>query len=208
MSKKHFVVDLDDVVFDLWGTLLPELNKAQGTYVKKEEMTNYHGCLSLFGLTLHEFLHFIVDKKILNRIPLKSLVHPSLTQLKQQGQIHLITARGFDPDAESLTRQALSYYDLPYDTLTITSVERKIDACPVDPCDVSATFDDYDGHVWPWVHELPDNHPHQSYLIKQPWNDHLDIQGHQRIHKVSHLYDGVQHWCRHFVNNQFKQKIG
>lgn len=169
---KRIIMDLDCVIGDIWGIALPHLNQYTGKNISFDEIKQYD-IRSLFEIEFKDFFKVIRDNNILERMKPYHRSASSIMSLKRDGYgIDIATARGYEPNAFSITESWLQRNKIHFDSLTIIqNGENKSDL-------MKEISDSYEMAI----DDLPENLmdfgesgiTKKLILIDQPWNSRAD----------------------------------
>jgi uncharacterized HAD superfamily protein len=186
---KRVILDLDCVVGDFWGAALDDMNKYCGTNVSFHQIHKYD-IRDIFDIEFSDFFKFIKDNNVLEKMkPYPKSVIAINSLIKSGYKIDIATARGYEPNAHSITDKWLRDNKIKHHSLTIIqSGENKSDLMK----EISGSFDMA-------IDDLPENLIDFSksgiakklVLINQPWNQEHNHQSQLNRHKS----------LSHFVNN-------
>lgn len=118
---KHIICDLDDVLSHSANFIFIELNRLTGQSSTADEIRSFNLTTTFPDLTDDMINQNMIDTNLIsNVLPVAEAPH-ALYLLRESGyKIHIATARGFHPDAHTLTAEWLTRNKMPYDSLTIT----------------------------------------------------------------------------------------
>lgn len=175
-DPKNIVVDLDDVLFDLFNPLRNSLNRYTGLNKQVFDFFDFDLSKVYPGLTMDEFYSIAHEDRLIeicNPIP---GAKDALDIIKKKGYIiNIVTARGWHEKALPITVEALKRNGLFYHNLYITNpgeskeiAYRQIDdkfACIIDD------------HIKNINQAIDSNLFTSHFLVSKPWNTSLRIPG-------------------------------
>lgn len=163
--------DCDGVLGDLVPGLCRICQKISGIAVEPSDWVTYDCHLSL-GITSQDFFNAHITEGLLESTLVRDGVAHAVSDARNKGfDIAIITARGFHPNGEAITRAWLKKEGIEFDHLYLVDIhETKIQAIQSLQSigNVVAYVDDY----LPHLHSLA-NHKEvdvELFLMDQPWN--------------------------------------
>lgn len=118
------IFDLDGVVCDIYRDILQaRQDECQAlSETQYDDLSDYDVWKFMNFSSADQYLNYIIENKILQSASVVEHSALVMDQLKKDGfNIHVVTARGFHPDAESVTLKWLHDNDLAFDRLSICS---------------------------------------------------------------------------------------
>lgn len=117
--QKPFAVDIDDVLGHLGESLNASLNAMTGRSVPFHHWSHFR-FFEFYGIEIEQFLSRIIDEKLLTEMPPCAGAQRALASIREAGSdVVLITARGYHPQAESVTLEWLERHGMHFDDLII-----------------------------------------------------------------------------------------
>lgn len=176
-SKCHIVYDIDDVLAEFWGTVLPAMNNYYRKNVKKEHFTDYTKVGEAFGIDQTEFLRFIVDYGLLNLMQPTQMKHSINNDYAKGNHITVISSRDYHPEALDITDYWLRQNGINYDDLHISGKTKKSEF--VDLVDI--VYDDHSKNIDDFFDSGVMSKDGVGFIIDQPWNKNYTRQNVKRI---------------------------
>jgi uncharacterized HAD superfamily protein len=145
--KKEVIFDLDDVLCHLNEGLEQAFLKETGIFIPSEQWHTYN-CFDLFGLNYEEFINMMNKHQLIKDPRPDETAIQVLNELKQEGHnIHIITSRANQNNAENFTYQWLKKHGVNYDTLSLTGVEKTKNDVIEEIGGAFAMIDDFQGNL-------------------------------------------------------------
>lgn len=189
---RHLLLDADGVIADL-DVQRDALNKATGKTLTESDWSTY-ALDELYGLSQSEITEIFTKYDIIsNALPLPGAMR-ALHELSKAFNLHIVTHRGWHPEAFGLTQQWFERHNLFYDTLTIVEFgESKSEAYKSIAPSFEALVEDS-------LSNLEDAEKSgvvsQSILIEQPWNQ----SGWEKYKDGSSRFKGLLYAARHLAH--------
>jgi len=185
MSAPSFVAfDLDDVLANLRDHLMEVLNRHTGLSIHWQRWDRYE-LSGVYGLSIEQILNLVMEHRVLEAATLEPLAEAALAASRAAGyRVAVVTARGWHPRGEALTRAWLESHGLRVDALhLVRAFDGKAEALGALG-DVAHFVDDHVGHLYPAL-RLPQ--VRQVHLLDRPWNRHDRTL--PRLHGLEHFID-------------------
>jgi 5'(3')-deoxyribonucleotidase len=100
--------DLDEVILNLRDGILAALRRRQPGYLHWREWSHFHHNQDQ-GISNEEFLNIIVEESILEQAPIEPGAREAIEAIRSMGyETAVVTARGYHPRGESVTRRWLA----------------------------------------------------------------------------------------------------
>lgn len=194
--SKPYAIDVDDVLGALSSVLAPELNRISG---KELEVSQWHtfNCEELYGIGQDALLNCIIENDLLTVMAPVPGASESMQRLQEAGKrLVLVTARGYHPQALSVTEQWLNTHHIPFDDLIIVPEGMSKGQCTqaLYPKGFALMVDDHATNL----DSMNDaKMADRTILIDRPWNQHRDdyVLGSQR-------FTGMDHFTRLYLQLQ------
>lgn len=170
--KKWIIFDVDDVVVSYREALYQSF-KVLGNDIHWSQWETYKH-VKIYGLKDYdEFLHHMIDNKIIENSPIEPGVVELINKLKQDGySIGFLTARSWHPQALKVTQHLVEQYNLPVDKVVIANFKgKKTDYLQEFPGQIVGFLDDSPSHVEAFIKAKIPN----SYVMDRPWNKNIDL---------------------------------
>lgn len=183
--KPSVILDLDDTLINFREPMCQLLNKLTDKGIHWKEW-NCYGVGDFYDMTGEEFCEYIVEHEILQNLEPHEETRGLLTELHNRNyNIVIISARGFHPNADKVTRDWFAKYDLPLDELYIsTHGNRKIDSVKEHE-NIILTLDDNVQHCEDFI---ASGKPQHVLLYDMPWNIESSIP---RIKSLNEVYNYI-----------------
>lgn len=121
-GKKDIILDCDDVIVDMKNVLIPALNKATGKNVQIHEQTDFNLRINFPELSYDEILDIIVKAECFTTVEVLNGAKEGIDMLKDFGfNLHVVTSRGYHPEALKLTREHLLDNNIKVDSINIVN---------------------------------------------------------------------------------------
>jgi hypothetical protein len=185
MSAAPFVAfDLDDVLANLRDHLMDVLNRHTGRSIHWQRWDRYE-LSGVYDLSVEQILDLVLKQRVLEAATLEPLAQAALTASRAAGyRVAVVTARGWHPRGEALTRAWLERHGLRVDALHLVSSFDGKAAALGALGEVAHFVDDHVGHLYPAL-ELP--RVRQVHLLDRPWNRYDRTL--PRVHGLQHFID-------------------
>jgi len=190
MKKQRIIAfDLDGVLGNLVPAICDLCSKLTGVIIAEHEWTTYNYHLSL-GVDHKEFIEGHVTHNVLENIIIYDDVVKSINLLRACGfTIAVITARGFHPNGEAITRETFNKEGIEVDHLLLVDLhETKVDAMRVlqELGEVFTYIDDY----LPHLHSIEIAEMNiKLFLMDKPWNQ--DDESFTRLSSIRQYADAI-----------------
>lgn len=130
VTSKDIVIDVDEVIAHIGPVLERIFNDHTGLNVSRHDWSDYNLDDNYPGLTQQDVCRLIEQEEVYQQLePIDGSIE-AFTRLRNIGyRIHLVTARGFHPQARRLTLDWLNDHGYEYNSLSVTKHgEKKSDA--------------------------------------------------------------------------------
>lgn len=193
--SKPYAIDVDDVLGALSTVLAPELNRISG---KTLEVSQWHtfNCERLYGIKPDALLNCIIEKNLLSVMAPVPGAPEAMQRLRDCGKkLVLVTARGYHPQAQSVTEQWLYQHRIPFDDLIIVPEGMSKGQCTqaMYPKGFSLMVDDHPVNL-DSMNQM--NMVDRTILIDQPWNQHRDD-----YHLGKNRFAGIEQFVVHHLEH-------
>lgn len=193
LAGKTAIIDLDDTLASLRDVVMESLNELTGRnshWSTWEELK----VETLYGLEgVDTFLEIAHEQKLLE----KSRPHPETVSFMHRlfdGGISttILTARGWHPGAERITRHWLGLYGIPYNSLKVCQLHE----CKADYIrhtkNVLFTIDDSMKHCNAY-NAMKKNRPEFVFAYAMKWNEGVDdgVIRINNLHDVGNYIEGL-----------------
>ena len=182
---KTIAFDLDDTLVSFREPMCNLLNDLTNSDIHWDKWKTYDAA-SYYGMTSEEFCQQIVEHEILKKLQPHIETKEVLTTLQNMGyHIAIISARGFHPNAEILTRNWFIENDIAFDSIHINKHGyAKINMLDAK-YDVKLAIDDHVDHGKDYIDS---NRVQNVLLYDMPWNKDSEIL---RIKTLKEIYNYV-----------------
>jgi uncharacterized HAD superfamily protein len=182
---KNIIFDLDDTLGNLSSPMMNALNLATGKDFTRNDSTSYF-ITDLYDISLEEFYEILTDFKVIENVVPLAGSREVLEHAMKDHTVHIVTARGWHPDALSITEQWFKQHDLPYHHIRIcNALQSKID-CIAGIENIVLAVDDRGSHC---VEFDSYDKIAKVLMMNQPWN--VDIDGIHRIHDITEVLEHI-----------------
>lgn len=167
--RPYVVFDLDDVLANLRDHLMTMLNRRTGRSVHWREWHQYE-LSSVYGAPVEAIMTWVREDAVLEAATLEPHAQAAIQAARAVGyRVAIVTARGWHPAGEQITRDWLRRHDLDIDSLhLVAAFGEKADVLRgLGP--VVHFIDDHVGHLYP-ARSLAG--VRQVHLLDRPWNRH------------------------------------
>lgn len=185
-QTKKIILDLDDVTINMGEVLTPAMN----------DYTGMNLCMSMwhtYNITDHypmvdqrKFADIVVNYNLFERAqPFEGAIEAT-HRLKRLGyDIHVVTSRGFHPDALNLTQSWLSEHDAAFDDLHIVPDGATKSSVYGKVGNFDFIVDDHVGNIYD---AIDSKLVKRMVVITQPWNQFVIPN---KVLRFSHLHEFV-----------------
>jgi 5'(3')-deoxyribonucleotidase len=159
--------DLDGVIADVHHGMAESMQRATGVNLHWSQWHAYD-FFKFYGMEVDQFLELLVRDRVLETAPPAGGAVGAMQAIREAGlKIAIVTARGFHPSADAVTRDWLTRHNIPFDDLIVVhNGASKADALN-SLGRVVSYVDDHIGNL----EDLHDNGiAAPLYLMSQPWN--------------------------------------
>lgn len=111
-TKQTIVLDCDDVLINLRVSLFKAIEKEYGVDISNTPSYDLHNML---GINIKQFFECLLKHKAVETSFLDLGVMQSIDYMKQHYNLVMVSARGWHPKAEELTRETLNSCDIELD---------------------------------------------------------------------------------------------
>ncbi len=170
MTKRKFVIDVDSVLTQTETVIHQILTKETGKDIPIAQWHQYElgGVYGVADTAIYDaFLKN--EHAMFMDVAIYDGARAFLERLREEDEVHIVTARGWSPLGESMTKQYFKDHDLPYDSMTVIA-SSKLKGPFVREIGAYAAKDDHQDHLYSMLRELPDL---KACLRDQPWNAHV-----------------------------------
>lgn len=166
-SGYNVVLDLDDCMASMREPLHHILNRMSGKNLHWTEWHQLH-VESLYGITSDQFFNLAVESELLEIMKPHPEAAAFTHRLRAAGiKSTILTARGWHPLGESLTKHWLASYGFVYDTLEVCNVTCVKADYIRDMDKLLFTVDDSSRHCNQYI--TSDNKPEYVFAYMMPW---------------------------------------
>jgi len=182
--RPYVAFDLDDVLANLRDHLMVVLNRETGRDIHWRQWDRYE-LSGVYDLSIEQILHLVLEHGVLEAATLEPLAGAAVAASRAAGyRVAVVTARGWHPRGEALTRAWLHGYGLEVDALHLVRTFHGKAAALEALGEVAHFVDDHVGHLYPAL-DLP--RVQAVHLLDRPWNQH-DRQLH-RLHGLGQFIE-------------------
>lgn len=170
MSKRKFVIDIDSVLTQTETVIHRILQAETGKDVPITDWFQYE-LGGVYGITDHQVYEAFLkhEHDMFMGVQTYPGARAFLERLREEDEVHIVTARGWSPLGESLTKRYFLQHELPYDSLTVIA-SSKLKGPFVKEIGAYAAKDDHQDHLYSMLREQPTM---KACLRDQPWNAHV-----------------------------------
>lgn len=175
------VLDLDDVLANLRETLYRVLLTATGVDLPWRQWPHYD-LRKLYAIEEIPLQALLKRERALESCEPEPGAAAATRALRAQGyQVRIITARGWHPDAERLTRHWLAQHGIEHDTLAVVPLTGDKVAMIEDRSQVVLAVDDHPRYIDGYRQAgIP------AVVVDRPWNGHCTAE---RVHSLEALVE-------------------
>ena len=199
MKKPELILDMDDVLINIFKPMRKSLNEFMNQEVTESEFSDYNVTLTYPGLTLDQFYDVLLTKSVLERgVPVQGAVEATRL-LSKEFTLSVVTARGWHPEGKKITENQLSDHGFCIDRLIVTQPgQSKSSAVSHLSNRFVAIVDDHVGNIHDAKQSgLFDHH----VLIDMPWNKSYETQENTSRHA------SVLTWCQSLYEKRIQKHI-
>lgn len=201
-NKPIAVVDLDDTMGDFCNILMASLNWRFGKLYRKEDFTDFHGILGMYGISFAQFAEAIKEDHLMEICAPLPGTRQCLERLVKDHYVVIVTARDYDPLAKMKTDWWMSSHRIPAHQILIPeSGQTKAEAIKStfgEEVLPAVIFDDALHNVWDMEKNFQ---AAQIFIPEQPWNSMFF--GHERnVHAVRSFREGVSCYYADYVEGR------
>ena len=185
--------DMDGVIAHNQDIVAARMSEILGIDVNWRMWSDYAYFLK-YGMTYDDFLQVFIDSRALQLATPDKGTADSIQQLRKDGyEVAIITARGFHPEGEEITKTWLGEQAIPVDHVVVVHpTQTKVEAISSFPGMV-AYIDDHADHLDKSREAMLSP---KLYMYDQPWNQHS--KDHVRVRSVEEYVDIVQKESKSF----------
>ncbi|WP_415913317.1 hypothetical protein [Neptuniibacter sp. QD37_11] len=167
--KPQFIFDLDDVSVDMIDKVHRILNPLCGQEHKPEDFYTYDFLTMYPGFEKPYLMEALVDAKAIETAnPLEGAVEATHLIREAGGEVNIVTARRWHPNAESATEAYLERKGFYFDRLRVTGYQQpKSEAYKHIAPQFELMVDDSPSHL---TDALETGIVNQVAMIEKPWN--------------------------------------
>jgi len=163
----YVVFDLDDTLANLREHLMAALNRRTGLQVHWTEWRRYE-LVSVYGVAVEQILAWVLEDEVLESATLEPHAHDAVTVAREAGyRVAVVTARGWHPRGERITREWLERQGLTVDDVHLVPAFGSKAHVLARLGQVGHYIDDHAGHLHP-ARVVPG--VRKTYLLDRPWN--------------------------------------
>jgi 5'(3')-deoxyribonucleotidase len=176
------VFDLDDTLANLREHLMDALNRRTGRQVHWSEWRRYE-LVSVYDVSVEQILAWVLEDRVLERATLEPHAREAVCAAREAGfRVAVVTARGWHPQGEAITRGWLDRHGLAVDAVHLVPAFGSKARVLARMGPVWHFVDDHAGHLHP-ARAVPS--VRETHLIDRPWNREDTILN--RIHGLDEL---------------------
>lgn len=199
-NKPLAVVDLDDTMGDFCNILMKSLNYHFRQLYIKEDFTDFHGILDMYGIPFSEFARVIKEDQLMESCAPLPGTRACMERLVKDHHVAVVTSRDYDPLAQMKTEYWMSLHKIPAHQIIIpdqgqtkaNAIKLRLGVEPV------VIFDDALHNIWDMEDNFPDA---QLFIPEQPWN--AEMLGKVRnVHAVRSFREGVSCYYADYVEGR------
>jgi 5'(3')-deoxyribonucleotidase len=182
-APRPFVVfDLDDTLANLREHLMAMLNRRTGRAIHWNDWRRYE-LVSVYGASVEQILDWVLKDRVLEAAHLEPHAVEAVRAAREAGyRIAVVTARGWHPRGEAITRGWLEANGIAVDALHLVAAFGSKAEVLARMGPVRHFVDDHAGHLHP-ARGLPS--VGETHLIDRPWN--RDDSTHNRLRGLDEL---------------------
>jgi 5'(3')-deoxyribonucleotidase len=161
------VFDLDDTLANLRGHLMGMLNRRTGRTVHWRDWRRYE-LVSVYDRSVEQILAWVLEDRVLEAATLEPHAREAVEAARAAGyRVAVVTARGWHPQGESITRAWLRRHRLKVDALHLVPAFGSKAEVLARLGPVRLFVDDHAGHLYP-ARSVPT--VREIQLVDRPWN--------------------------------------
>jgi len=165
----YAVFDLDDVLANLRDHLMAMLHRRTGREIHWSEWRDYE-LGGLYGTGNETIMAWVLEDRVLEEATLEPHAADAVSAARRAGyRVAVVTARGWHPQGEALTREWLERQGLAVDELYLVPAFGDKATVLEALGQVAYFVDDHVGHLYP-AQALPG--VRRALLVDRPWNRH------------------------------------
>lgn len=175
-GRPYVVFDLDDTLANLREHLMAMLNRRTGLQIHWNDWRRYE-LVSVYGASVEQILDWVLKDRVLEAAHLEPHALEAVRAAREAGyRIAVVTARGWHPRGEAITRGWLQANGIAVDALHLVPAFGSKAEVLARLGPVRHFIDDHAGHLHPAraVPSVGDTH-----LIDRPWNQ--EDETHNRL---------------------------
>lgn len=177
------VYDCDDVVANIRDNMAEVLSQLSGRNIHWGEWDTYD-LSKIYGINIDDCLAAFLEHRVLERATLEPGARETIRAVRDDGyRIVMLTARGWHPHGDSLTREWLAAHDIIVDELRVVPLHASKTAVMEDTY-VDFLVDDNPRHI---IDAEGVTHIRSPVLMSRPWNLDTDVR-----HRINTLPDLVK----------------
>ena len=167
-GRRPFVVfDLDDTLANLREHLMAMLNRRTGREIHWTEWCRYE-LVSVYGASVEQILDWVLEDRVLEAAHLEPHAREAVAAARRAGfQVAVVTARGWHPRGEAITRAWLERQGIEVDALHLVPAFGSKAEVLARLGSVRHFIDDHAGHLHP-ARAVPS--VQHTHLLDRPWN--------------------------------------
>ena len=169
MSQLNFMIDIDSVLTATEQSIHAIMKKVLNKDVPIQGWYQYElgGVYDVPDARIYEaFLAH--EQDMLVNVPLYQGAQEFLYALRERGNVHIVTARGWSANGEQYTKEYFHKHDLEYDSLTVIA-SSKLKGQYARELKIDMAKDDHADHIYSIQKESVNT---RAILRDQPWNQH------------------------------------
>lgn len=165
--RPYVVFDLDDTLANLREHLMASLNRRTGREVHWTEWRRYE-LVGVYGASVEQILAWVLEDRVLEAATLEPHAREAVASARRAGyRVAVVTARGWHPQGETITRRWLDRHGIHLDALHLVPAFGSKAGVLARLGPVEHFVDDHAGHLHP-ARALPT--VRATHLLDRPWN--------------------------------------